>query len=167
MGRQAYRHASAWQDGDQAVQNWWQRPAELWQTGELLLACGAATVADLRAAVADELGYSCSAGIAHNKILAKLASGMHKPSQQTVIPAPAIPALLNELPVSKLRQLGGKFGDELMAALSIKTVGKACLADAYICCRLLAVHAWLVHCATANFCMTISQHACRDENQQR
>ena len=106
------------------MQNWWQRPAELWQPGELLLACGAAAVADLRAAVASELGYSCSAGIAHNKILAKLASGLHKPSQQTLIPAPAIPALLNELPVSKLRQLGGKFGDELMSALAIKTVGK-------------------------------------------
>lgn len=116
------------------MQKWWQRPAKVWQTGELLLACGAAAVADLRAAVFTELGYSCSAGIAHNKILAKLASGMHKPSQQTVIPAAAIPALLNQLPVSKLRQLGGKFGDDLMAALAIKTVGKACLADAYIRC---------------------------------
>lgn len=29
-------------------------------------------VAELRAAVRSKLGYSCSAGVAHNKILAKL-----------------------------------------------------------------------------------------------
>eukprot|EP00891_Asterochloris_glomerata_P001049 jgi/Astpho2/1049/gw1.00017.35.1_t len=92
---------------------WWQRPAEAWQPGERLLACGAVAVADLRAAVAAQLGYSCSAGVAHNKILSKLASGLHKPSQQTLVPASAIPELLQDLPIPKLRQLGGKFGEEL------------------------------------------------------
>lgn len=55
------------QEGDNAVADWWKRSPEQWQAGELLLACGAAAVADLRAAVAAELGYSCSAGVAHNK----------------------------------------------------------------------------------------------------
>lgn len=59
------------------------------------------------------------------QILAKLASGMHKPSQQTLVPLAAIPGLLQDLPIPKLRQLGGKFGDELMASLSIKTVGES------------------------------------------
>ena len=59
------------------------------------------------------------------QILAKLASGMHKPSQQTLVPMAAIPGLLQDLPIPKLRQLGGKFGDELMASLNIKTVGEA------------------------------------------
>ena len=36
----------------------------------------------------------------------------------------AVPGLLQDLPISKLRQLGGKFGDELMASFSIKTVGE-------------------------------------------
>ena len=36
----------------------------------------------------------------------------------------AIPGLLQDLPIPKLRQLGGKFGDELMASLGIKTVGE-------------------------------------------
>jgi len=31
-------------------------------------------------------GYTCSAGIACNKLMAKIASAMHKPNQQTVIP---------------------------------------------------------------------------------
>lgn len=112
------------QEGEEAVTEWWKRSPEQWHSGELLLACGATAVADLRAAVAAELDYSCSAGIAHNKILAKLASGMHKPSQQTLVPMAAIPGLLQDLPIPKLRQLGGKFGDELMAAFHIKTVGE-------------------------------------------
>lgn len=63
------------------------------------------------------------AGIAHNKILAKLASGMHKPAQQTVVTLECVPGLMAELPIPKLRQLGGKFGEEVMAALGISTVG--------------------------------------------
>ncbi len=55
------------QEGGEAVADWWKRSPEQWQAGELLLACGATAVAELRAAVAAELGYSCSAGIAHNK----------------------------------------------------------------------------------------------------
>ena len=31
-------------------------------------------------------GYTMSAGVACNKLLAKIASAMHKPNQQTIIP---------------------------------------------------------------------------------
>lgn len=55
------------------VADWWNRHPEQWQAGELLLACGATAVADLRAAVAAELDYSCSAGIAHNKASYQIA----------------------------------------------------------------------------------------------
>ena len=41
---------------------WWRRPAEAWGPGQRLLACGAQVIAELRAAVREELGYSCSAG---------------------------------------------------------------------------------------------------------
>lgn len=41
---------------------WWNRAAQDWGPGERLLACGAAAVADLRAQVFAELGYTCSAG---------------------------------------------------------------------------------------------------------
>jgi len=58
------------------VADWWNRHPEQWQAGELLLACGATAVADLRAAVAAELDYSCSAGIAHNKASYQIASCM-------------------------------------------------------------------------------------------
>ncbi len=80
------------------------------------------------------------AGVAHNKILAKLASGMHKPAQQTVVPLAAVPALLAPLPVGRLRQLGGKFGEQLTHALGITTVGVSCCQFSYatLFFRLLA-----------------------------
>ncbi|BDA43773.1 DNA polymerase eta [Coccomyxa sp. Obi] len=112
------------EEGEGAAEAWWNRPVGAWGPGQRLLACGAAVVAELRAAVSRELGFSCSAGIAHNKILAKLASGMHKPSQQTVVTLDCVPGLMAALPISKLRQLGGKFGEEVMAALGISTVGE-------------------------------------------
>ncbi len=55
--------------------SWWQRPQHEWRPGERLLACAAAAVADLREAVRRELGYTCSAGVAHTKLMAKLCSG--------------------------------------------------------------------------------------------
>lgn len=45
------------------------------------LALGARVVCRVRGAVESELGYTCSAGVAHNKLLAKLVAGMHKPRQ--------------------------------------------------------------------------------------
>lgn len=72
------------QDGEDAAA-WWQRPAEAWNPNELALAAGAAVVAAARARVEQKLGYTCSAGVAPTKILAKLCSGLHKPRQQTVL----------------------------------------------------------------------------------
>eukprot|EP00879_Flechtneria_rotunda_P004575 GHRR01004830.1.p1 GENE.GHRR01004830.1~~GHRR01004830.1.p1 ORF type:complete len:291 (+),score=85.23 GHRR01004830.1:585-1457(+) len=53
---------------------------------ELRLRLGCTIAAEMRAAAARETGYRCSAGIACNKLLAKLMSGLHKPNDQTVIP---------------------------------------------------------------------------------
>jgi hypothetical protein len=73
-------------EGIEAVQQWWSRPSSQWDQSDALLAAGALVIARARAAVQATLGYSCSAGIAHSKILAKLGSGLHKPAQQTVVP---------------------------------------------------------------------------------
>ncbi|EOD15027.1 Translesion DNA polymerase-REV1 deoxycytidyl transferase [Emiliania huxleyi CCMP1516] len=89
---------------------WWQRTPDEWDEGEIQLAAGAVIVARARAAVSAELGFTCSAGIAANKLLAKLCGGLHKPNQQTLLPRGAVHALLDPLPIDRLRGFGGKLG---------------------------------------------------------
>ena len=43
---------------------------------------GAEIVEEMRAKVYEETKFRCSAGIAHNKMLAKLACGINKPNKQ-------------------------------------------------------------------------------------
>ena len=50
-----------------------------------LIAVGAVIVNEIRNQIKNQLGYSCSAGIAPNKMLAKICSGMHKPGTQLYI----------------------------------------------------------------------------------
>ncbi|KAL6567173.1 hypothetical protein OROGR_000841 [Orobanche gracilis] len=88
-----------------------------------LLACGALIVAELRLEVLKETGFTCSAGIAHNKMLAKLASGLNKPAQQTIVPSSSVKKLLQSLPIKKMKQLGGKLGTTLQNELCVDTVG--------------------------------------------
>uniref|UniRef100_A0A0A9XPW2 DNA polymerase eta n=1 Tax=Lygus hesperus TaxID=30085 RepID=A0A0A9XPW2_LYGHE len=77
------------------------------------LAVGAVVVEEMRREVLKVTGFKCSAGIAHNKILAKLAAGIHKPNRQTVLPQASVAQLYSTLPVYKIRSLGGKLGREL------------------------------------------------------
>lgn len=49
---------------------------------DICLALGAEIVRETRAAVTERLGYTCSAGIATNKMLAKLTSAWKKPNAQ-------------------------------------------------------------------------------------
>lgn len=89
---------------------------------DLRLAVGGAIVEEMRAAVFKETQFRCSAGIAHNKMLAKLACGIHKPNQQTILPQAEVPELFSTLKVSKLRGLGGKLGDSIVEAFGVETV---------------------------------------------
>ncbi|KAF1957855.1 DNA/RNA polymerase [Byssothecium circinans] len=72
-------------------------------------------VRDVRAQVKEQLGYTCSGGIAKNKMIAKLGSGYKKPNQQTVIRNRAVQHFLGEMKFTKIRMLGGKLGDEVVA----------------------------------------------------
>jgi len=61
-----------------------------------------------RAAVREQVGVRMCCGIAHNKLLAKLASGLHKPDAQTSLPASEALDFLRPLPVQVLRGAGYK-----------------------------------------------------------
>lgn len=87
------------------------------------LAHTAALCEEMRAAVLERTGFKCSAGIAHNKMLGKLSCGLHKPNQQTVLPQCNVALLWKNLPVGKVRNLGGKLGDSLTDDLGCKTMG--------------------------------------------
>lgn len=51
---------------------------------EQLLAIGATIAHEIREALREQLQFTCSTGIATNKLLAKLASPLNKPDGQTV-----------------------------------------------------------------------------------
>jgi len=80
-----------------------------------LLAMGAEIINDVRATVQAELGYTCSAGIAHTKKLAKMIASMDKPNGQTILPKSYIPTLFQETSFTKMQGFGGKLGELLMA----------------------------------------------------
>ena len=103
--------------------------------GEVLLTMGAIVAKEMREAVFAETGFTCSAGISHNKVhimampisptffgnhgnfvvplvtmvtlsvvqvLAKLAAGMNKPNQQTILPWSRVETVFSTTPVGKV-----------------------------------------------------------------
>lgn len=108
------KNDSEWNDEENLI---------VYKKSDIKLLIAAAIVNDIRASVKQITGYECSAGIAHNKILAKLACGMNKPNKQTILPLQKIPGLLATLPLNKVKGLGGKFGELVSEKLKIKYVG--------------------------------------------
>lgn len=93
-------------------------------TRDILLFVAAEIVSQVRASILKELGYTCSAGIASNKTLAKLVSAMHKPNLQTVLCSAQVESFMGTLPYSKIRGLGGKTGAEIEAKFGGETAGE-------------------------------------------
>ncbi|XP_026291635.1 DNA polymerase eta [Frankliniella occidentalis] len=89
----------------------------------LRLAVGAMIAEEMRAAVFERTSFRCSAGISYNKPLAKLVCGVHKPNRQTVLPPDKVEIFFSSLPVRKMRNLGGKFGMEVVERLGCQTMG--------------------------------------------
>jgi len=79
-------------------------------------------VREVRAAVWEKLHYTCSGGVAQNKMLAKLGSAHKKPNRQTVIRNRAVQQFLSDSKFSKIRGLGGKLGEQITAAFGTETI---------------------------------------------
>ncbi|MBS3949600.1 MAG: DNA polymerase IV, partial [Peptococcaceae bacterium] len=73
--------------------------------------------------VKDELGLSCSLGVAPNKFLAKLASDLKKPAGLVVITEENAKATLAPLPIEKIWGVGPKTAEQL------KKIGFATIGD--------------------------------------
>ena len=91
---------------------------------DVRLSHGAHIAAMVRNAVLEKCCYSMSAGISTNKMLAKLASAQNKPNMQTIVPMSAASSVLKDLPLRKLRGLGGKLG-KVVESLGVSTAGEA------------------------------------------
>lgn len=89
---------------------------------DVALNIGSEIVRSLRAEIYDHLQYTCSAGIARNKPLAKLAAGHNKPNQQTVVRARAIHKFISGYKLPKIRGLGGKLGQKIVTAFKTENV---------------------------------------------
>jgi DNA polymerase IV len=73
--------------------------------------------------IREEEALTCSIGIAPNKLLAKLGSGLKKPDGLVVIEKGEVENLLKDLPASKLFGIGPKLEKELQA-IGISTCGQ-------------------------------------------
>ncbi|KAM4817598.1 DNA polymerase eta isoform X2 [Urocitellus parryii] len=91
---------------------------------DLQLTVGAVIVEEMRAAIEMQTGFQCSAGISHNKVLAKLACGLNKPNRQTVVSHGSVPQLFNQMPIRKIRSLGGKLGASVIEILGVEYMGE-------------------------------------------
>ncbi|KAJ2887163.1 N-acetyltransferase eso1 [Coemansia aciculifera] len=98
-------------------------PPVSYSWGDLQLKYAAQFANHVRSVIFQELGYRCSAGIAHNKLLAKLGSALNKPNVQTVFLQSQAEPFMHTFPLSNLPSLGGKLGALVEAAFDARTAG--------------------------------------------
>jgi DNA polymerase-4 len=93
-------------------------------TASQALLGGAVEIAQrIKRRIRELTGLSASVGVAMNKLVAKIASDLHKPDGLTVVTAQSLRALLDPLSVRKLPGLGRKTGARVEAA-GIHTLGE-------------------------------------------
>lgn len=76
----------------------------------------------IKAAIHDQLGLSCSIGIAPSRTVAKIASDFRKPDGLTLVHPAALQDFLNPLPVRKIPGVGKKV-EALLFGMGIRTIG--------------------------------------------
>lgn len=76
----------------------------------------------LKNEIRNEVGLSCSVGVAPNKLLAKLASSLNKPDGLTIISKDEVKNTLYPLKVEKLWGIGEKTG-KVLSKFGIRSVG--------------------------------------------
>ena len=110
-------------------------------------------VCALRDCIFTELGYTMSAGVAHNKLLAKMASARFKPNALTLVPASAARELLATCKsLRKVPGFGGKLGQSVLEAMdcdaetAVRKVQATPNALQLLCARLGAeMGPWVFH----------------------
>lgn len=83
---------------------------------------------NLKRAVREATGLSCSIGISPNKLLSKICSDLDKPDGITLLTLDELPARIWPLAVRKINGIGPK-ADDRLAALGIRTIGELAARD--------------------------------------
>ena len=91
---------------------------------DVVMLIGSEIVRGVRNVIREQLKYTCSAGISHNKMIAKLGSGHRKPNQQTVVRNRAVQQFLGQFKFTKIRNLGGKLGDDIVSKFATDQVSE-------------------------------------------
>ena len=94
---------------------------ELTGTGHLL-GDPEAVARGMKAHIGEKTSLTCSVGVSVSKLLAKIASDMHKPDGLTIVPPAEVERFLRGLPVRKVPGIGAKSAEEL-AKLGVQYVG--------------------------------------------
>jgi DNA polymerase-4 len=81
-----------------------------------------AIASQLKQRIRQEVGLTCSVGVAPNKLLAKMAADLQKPDGLTVIGRQDVPAVLWPLPVRDLFGVGPRY-EQRLRRLNIFTIG--------------------------------------------
>ena len=89
--------------------------------------------------VKKELGFTVNIGVAHNKLLAKMASDFTKPDRIHTLYEEEIPKKMWPLPISELFMLGRKTVPKLYN-MQIKTIGDLAKADKKILAKKFGKH---------------------------
>ncbi|HEX9473553.1 MAG TPA: DNA polymerase IV [Steroidobacteraceae bacterium] len=84
---------------------------------------GRSLAGQIQQAVRASTGLSCSIGVAPNKLLAKMASELHKPNGITVLYASDLAERIWPLPCRRINGVGPKAGERL-EQLGIRTIGE-------------------------------------------
>lgn len=87
-----------------------------------LLGDGQAIARSIRTRIEEELGLTCSVGIAPSKFIAKLASTQCKPNAMLEIEEEQVLDFLHPLPVGEMWGVGPKTG-EVLERLGLRTIG--------------------------------------------
>jgi DNA polymerase IV (DinB-like DNA polymerase) len=77
----------------------------------------------VKAEILEREGLTCSAGIAPNKLVAKIASDFQKPDGLTVVPREAVQAFLDPLPIRRLPGIGPK-SEALLEGRGIRSIAE-------------------------------------------
>ena len=93
--------------------------------------------------VKNELGFTVNIGVAHNKLLAKMASDFTKPDKIHTLFEEEIPKKMWPLPVSELFMLGRKTVPKLVN-MQIKTIGDLAKADKKMLTKKFGKHGSLM-----------------------